>query len=68
MVSFLKERLCGAMSTTGYAYALCASVFWFWIYTQVIIPFFNSAEAAVEGYSYLNNEVYLFVKVDCSLE
>lgn len=51
LLLFEKRRLYGAI-------ALCAGVAWFLIATQVIIPFFNSAEAtALVRYSYLGNSV-----------
>ncbi|MEH1768686.1 MAG: DUF2079 domain-containing protein [Nostoc sp.] len=51
LLLFEKRRLYGAI-------ALGAGVAWFLIATQVIIPFFNSAEAtALVRYSYLGNSV-----------
>ncbi|MEH2073745.1 MAG: DUF2079 domain-containing protein [Nostoc sp.] len=51
LLLFEKRRLYGAI-------ALCTGLAWFLISTQVIIPFFNSAEAiAMERYSYLGNSV-----------
>ncbi|MGF1934099.1 MAG: DUF2079 domain-containing protein [Nostoc sp. ChiQUE02] len=51
LLLFEKRRLYGAI-------ALCAGVAWFLIATQIIIPFFNSAEAiAMVRYSYLGNSV-----------
>ncbi|MEH1921642.1 DUF2079 domain-containing protein [Nostoc sp.] len=51
LLLFEKRRLYGAI-------ALGAGVTWFLIATQVIIPFFNSAEAtALVRYSYLGNSV-----------
>ncbi|WP_138499393.1 DUF2079 domain-containing protein [Nostoc sp. PA-18-2419] len=51
LLLFEKRRLYGVI-------ALCAGVVWFLIATQVIIPFFNSAEATAIGrYSYLGNSV-----------
>ncbi|MDZ8184534.1 MAG: DUF2079 domain-containing protein [Nostoc sp. ChiSLP02] len=51
LLFFEKRRLYGAI-------ALCSGIAWFLIATQVIIPFFNSAEAtAMARYSYLGNSV-----------
>ncbi|MFN6563176.1 MAG: DUF2079 domain-containing protein [Nostoc sp. ChiSLP01] len=51
LLFFEKRRLYGAI-------ALFSGVVWFLIATQVIIPFFNSAEAtAMARYSYLGNSV-----------
>ncbi|MDF5736925.1 MULTISPECIES: DUF2079 domain-containing protein [unclassified Nostoc] len=51
LLLFEKRRLYGAI-------ALGAGVAWFLIATQVIIPFFNSAEAvAMVRYSYLGNSI-----------
>ncbi|MEH1912723.1 MAG: DUF2079 domain-containing protein [Nostoc sp.] len=56
LLLFEKRRLYGAI-------ALGAGVAWFLIATQVIIPYFNSAEAtALARYSYLGNSVLEIAK------
>ncbi|WP_392531730.1 DUF2079 domain-containing protein [Nostoc sp. C117] len=60
LLLFEKRRLCGAI-------ALFSGVAWFFIATQVIIPYFRGAEAgaevgAVARYSYLGNSVLSIAK------